>query len=134
LAFGLTSFFRAPLEPFSALMYAANPFATFVVCVVPRLLIGPMAYATARCVGHFNKSKMLAYGSAGLVGSLVNTVGFLGLILVFFSGLVSEALWDAVVFVLGIVVSNGLIEAGVACVLTAVLCKVLHRILGRKQA
>ena len=79
----------------------------------------------------------MSLGAAGLLGSMTNTVLVMGLIYYCFGksyaaakGIGFEALYDVI---LGVVAVNGVLEALVAAMITAVVCKVLLRVL-KKQA
>ncbi len=67
LIFGLFSFTRAT-APF---------FADPVIAILPRLLIGVLAYYSYRSFASTNKN--LAFIAAGAVGTAINTIGVLGL-------------------------------------------------------
>jgi len=69
--FGLFSWLQADNAIF------ANP----IVAIVPRVLIGLMSWLTYRSLARFNTD--MAAAAAGVVGTLTNTVGVLGLAVLF---------------------------------------------------
>ncbi len=70
LIFGLFSFLN-PGSPMSA-----DP----IVAVLPRIFIGLIAWGAFRLINRESKTtRFLALAAAGIVGTLTNTVGFLGL-------------------------------------------------------
>lgn len=85
--FGLTSFYQcvSGLSPFGAALLGLNPFLTFVVCIIPRILIGLFSGLVFKGTKQRGKTvRNLGYFLACLVGSVTNTVLFIGLIWVFF--------------------------------------------------
>ncbi len=87
--FGLASTLSAlglsPMVPQSGLaaaLVAVNPFYVIAMCFIPRLLIPVTTSALYRlCV---RKGQKFAVGGAAIVGSLTNTIFYLGLMLVFY--------------------------------------------------
>lgn len=69
--FGIFSFLQADSPLFQ------NP----IIAIVPRLLIGPVAWLAYRAVAGVNKD--LAAAAAGVAGTLTNSVGVLGLAIIF---------------------------------------------------
>lgn len=85
--FGFTSFYQclSGMSAFGAALLGLNPFLTFVVCVIPRVLIGLFSgLAFKGMAKHGKKAKNAGYFLACLIGSVTNTVLFIGLIWVFF--------------------------------------------------
>ncbi|NJN15870.1 MAG: ECF transporter S component [Oscillochloris sp.] len=71
LIFGIFSFLQADSPLFQ------NP----IIAILPRLLIGPVAWLAYRAVAGFNKD--VAAAVAGVAGTLTNTIGVLGLAIIF---------------------------------------------------
>jgi uncharacterized membrane protein len=102
LIFGIFSF-----------LYAESPvFANPLVAILPRLLIGVVAWAVF--VGLRRFSVDLASVAAGLLGSLANTVGVLGLAVLF--GLLPLS-------VVPVVLPQAIAEAVLAAVVTVVVVR-----------
>jgi uncharacterized membrane protein len=94
-------------------LYAENPvFLNPLVAVLPRLLIGVVAWAVF--VGLRRWSIDLASAAAGILGSFTNTVGVLGLAILF--GLLPPAVIPAVL-------PQAIAEAIVAAVVTVVVVR-----------
>ena len=94
-------------------LYAENPvFLNPLVAVLPRLLIGVVAWAVF--VGLRRWSIDLASAAAGIVGSFTNTVGVLGLAILF--GLLPPAVIPAVL-------PQAIAEAILAAVVTVVVVR-----------
>ena len=102
LIFGIFSF-----------LYAESPvFANPIVAILPRLLIGVVAWAVF--VGLRRFSVDLASVAAGLLGSLANTVGVLGLAVLF--GLLPLS-------IVPVILPQAIAEAVLAAVVTVVVVR-----------
>jgi len=135
LAFGITSFLRAPIESaFTIAIFQDNIFWTFIICVAPRLFIGLVAAGVFRLLKKLPKT--LAYGIAGAAGSLANTLFFLGALFLVYSfrdisnsalgAFLSEIGTTINAVIIGTATTNGLIEAAVCFVAVAAICKGLE--------
>lgn len=123
LVFGVTSFIRAPGEALGQLLMSQSILLTFLGCVVPRAIVGLSGAVFHKLAVRYEKlQKVWFYAIAGLVGSLVNTLLFLGFINLAFDP-AQTGITGAVI--LGIVTFNGAIEAVVNAVLVGALGKVL---------
>lgn len=83
--FGLTSFMQCfGMSPFGAELLGINPILTFLVCMLPRLAVGFFGAwifeALSKTKLHANISALISF----LCSSLINTIGFVGLLIVFF--------------------------------------------------
>ena len=120
--FGATSFIQCfGMSPFGAALLGINPWATFIVCTVPRLLMGWLSGLIFAGLRKTNIDKNIAIAAANLVGPLLNTLFFMSALVLFFynteyiQGFVSMLGTNNVVsFIIAFVGINGLIEA-VAC-------------------
>jgi len=120
-AFGLTStlrLFGIPLPPssLSALLLERSPVLAIVMCMVPRLLVPLLAHGAYRIFARGQRRETKALPFAAVIGSLTNTVFYLGMMLLFFviTGLDTAA-------VLGIIGGTGLIAGGSEAVGAAIL-------------
>ncbi len=198
LVFGLTSFFQAPYDiPLGPAMLSYSVVLAFVICVVPRVLMGFLSgllnklfqnkkvgkfaiktvpYIISACISAFiiiqygsNKGTVfvmlaclipaiamgiivalisnltenkfestLAFGAVGLLGSLLNTVIFLGSIYFLFGNGASQALGTSINGLLLMFISvacfNGILEAVASCVITGAVCKALSRFIKPQPA
>ena len=85
LTFGAVSFLNAMLKPsalVSTLMGSA-PLLVFIMSILPRVMVPLAAWGTYKLVSRFNRPIAAAVGAA--VGSLTNTVLYLGLMLLFYT-------------------------------------------------
>lgn len=128
--FGVSSFVSAFSSPTLLAPYFMNP----LVSVLPRLLIPVTAWLVLRALEPFAKGgtikRSLARAIAALIGSLTNTAGVLGMVLILCKlGIVADGL-DAtgiVAFLMGIVVSNGIPEAIAMTIVTPPVVAALDR-------
>ena len=120
LIFGIFSMIQAAVAPSSpADVWFTNP----LLAVLPRLFIGPVAYFVWKLL---EKIPVVGLIVAGVAGSLTNTILVLGVI-----GLMGLLPWALLG---GIVISNGLIEAGVSAFIVVVVVAAWRQIkVGKKQ-
>jgi uncharacterized membrane protein len=123
--FGLTSFLQcvSGISPFGALMWAASPVGAFLVCIPTRVLAGFLPGLLAKAMNEKARPSII-FPAAALIGSLLNTILFLGTVLLIFGG--NTAVSDFIGFSAGtsivayiaatIGATNGLVEA-LACTL-----------------
>ncbi len=131
--FGITSFIQCfGLSPFGAMLLSINPVGTFIVCLVPRILMGWLAGLIFVGLNKSDKTKKLSYPLASLAGPLLNTVLFMTALMLFFYNTeyiqgfaTSLGTNNVVAFVLAFVGINGLIEAGVNFVAGTAISKAI---------
>lgn len=136
--FGITSLLKSTFQP-TLMSFAFSPFYSVggisgngwsvLVAIVPRVLIGIVAGFLFRFLQRTKLSDTISLAITGLVGSLVNTIGVMGLIYKLFGtqfaaaqGIGMDALFAAIS---AIVIGSGIPEALVAAVLTAAVGKAL---------
>ncbi|WP_077612848.1 ECF transporter S component [Clostridium sp. Marseille-P2415] len=148
MVFGLTSLWKSTYMPnltsfvFSPFIkvgeYGGN-FWSLVICMVPRILIGIVAYYVFRavlkaCSGKKAK-RTIALAAAGVAGSLTNTLLVMNLIYFFFGkeyGQAAKGLTEGIYSViLGIICINGIPEAIVAGILTVAVSQALFKVMRR---
>lgn len=129
--FGLTSFYTCfGLDAVGVALMGINPFYTFLMCVVPRLLCGYLPAVIYSAISKSEKKvKLLAIPVAAASVAIINTVLFLGLMWLFFGEGLSDAMGIAIdsIFMLFAVCAgtNGLIEIAVNIVVGTAICKPL---------
>ena len=85
-AFGLTSLFQCfSFSPFGAALLAVSPVRTAIVCLVPRMLLGFLAAWLFEALAKTRLPVAASSALCGLCASLINTVGFVGLLILLFS-------------------------------------------------
>jgi uncharacterized membrane protein len=120
LIFGIFSMIQAAVAPSSpADVWFTNP----VLAVLPRLFIGPVAFYVWKLLERIPVVGLIV---AGVAGSLTNTILVLGVI-----GLMGLLPWAVLG---GIVITNGLLEAGVSAFIVLVVVAAWRRIkVGKRQ-
>ena len=131
LIFGLFSMYQAAVGPTGPL----DPlFVNPLLSVLPRILIGPMAWLAWNGLKRWPVVGMIV---SGIVGSLTNTVlvlGMLGLVFGTSAQVISvlganiwKTLW-------GVAIANGLPEAGISAVIVLIVVAAVRQIkIGKKQ-
>lgn len=100
----------------AAALVAANPILALIMCYLPRLLVPVVAFLVYRLLANGRKNSHKAVPVAAALGSLTNTVFYLGLMLLFYviMGINSEK-------VLALIGGTGLIAGSLEAVAAAVL-------------
>ncbi len=150
--FGVTSVLIATFQPIVTSFvftpfYSLNDdfsgdFSSLIVAIIPRVLIGLTAgYAYKVVAGKKSQNRQLknkkgeniAYAIAGFTGSIVNTIGVMSLIYVFFGNQYAQATNNAtdtlILFILSVIGINGIPEAIIACILNVLICNALKYVI-----
>lgn len=126
-AFGLTSFASALIKPSTLVgtLMGASPFLVLALCLLPRLLIPIAAHLTYRALER--KYLHIASIISAIVGSLTNTIFYLGLMLLFYvlCGIDSKPVLGLIG---GTAAIAGSCEAAVAAILVTPILAALNRI------
>ncbi len=137
--FGLLSVYRATTAP-TIISFVFTPFYSFneqfsggwhslIVAIVPRILIGVIAGLVFQALLRITHKKNVALLVAGVVGSLVNTIGVMGFIYLLFGQQYADAIGQSIDLllnlILGVVLLNGVPEACIAAALTLAIGKAL---------
>ena len=144
LVFGITSIINCFFQPdvFAAIIMNAGGIKTIglmIIClVIPRVLIGLTTRATYDLIYRFDKTRLLSMGLSAFIGTLTNTVFFLGAFYMFareacmtgFGAANEKALFD---MMLGVVTFNGVIEAVTSVVLCTAIGQALYRFFFKKH-
>ena len=136
LAFGATSFYMAVTgsSAFAAALFNINPFGTFIVCIVARVLEG---WITGLIFAALYKSpaKKFSYYVASLACPLLNTFFFMGFLCLFFYNTAPMMFYTLVVNIIQAFQSFGqikiLTEAGFCFVVGSIVSKALSVALKR---
>ena len=83
--FGLTSFLQCfGYSAFGTALLAINPYATFILCFVPRILMGFLSGVIFKAISKIDKTKIVSFIIASISGALLNTIFFTAAFLLFF--------------------------------------------------
>lgn len=135
--FGITSVVRATISP-NLTSFVFTPFYSFspefhgswmslIVAIVPRILIGVCAGWVFLGLKKMIHNETVSLAVSGFVGSMVNTIGVMGLIYLLFGEQYAAAGGTSPNLLLGVIMGvvgfNGVPEAIIAAVLTAAVSK-----------
>lgn len=127
LIFGLTSLWNAITQPVTLSPLFYNP----LVSVLPRILIGIVAYYAYQGIYKISKKVYASGFIAGIVGSLVNTAGVLGMIYILYADkylvLMEQQGASAAKLLFGVVLTSGIPEALVAGLIVSAVSVALIR-------
>lgn len=135
--FGITSFIQCfGMSPFGAVLLGINPFSTFIVCVVSRVLMGWLTGLIYQGLQKVKPVRKISVVIANLCGPLLNTFFFMGTLIMFFyrteyiQGLAeSMGASNALAFVVAFVGVNGVVEAAVCFIVGSAVSKALLTVL-----
>lgn len=118
LIFGLFSMYQNITAPGPTSFIFWNP----IIALIPRILVGIVAYYVYQLIKSKIKNKKIAIGVASLIATLTNTIGVLGLTYIIYLEKYAEALsisTSAVGYtLLGVGTTNGIPEA----IISALIC------------
>lgn len=133
--FGLSAVLKVITMPgadlFASTILAYNPFLYIAIAMVPRILMGWLSGLIGAGFKRmkFNKSGIIGFGMTGFVGSMLNTVFYLGALWLLASGIVANFYQIDVsgvgAMVMTVAITAGLPEAIVSCVVVAAVSKAL---------
>lgn len=139
--FGLSSFIKNTFFSTSAMSFVFNPLFhistgyyagalyALIICFLPRILVGVVPYFVYTAL----KKKITEVGSlltAGVLGSMTNTILVMGFIGIFFKNEYAKMLGEKAAngvfaFIGATICTNGIAEAVVAAILSATVAKAL---------
>lgn len=127
LIFGLTSLWNAITQPVLLSPLFINP----LVSVLPRILIGIIAYYVYQGVYKISKKVYASGFVAGIIGSIINTAGVLGMIYILYADkyldLMGQQGASASKLLFGVVLTSGVPEALVAGLIVSAVSVALIR-------
>lgn len=132
--FGLTSFFQCfGMEKFGTTLFSMNPVGTFVLCMIPRILLGVLAALLYRLFSMLSDKTAGIW--TGVIATLSHTVMFMGLLSLFFYNTpfiqgFAEMLGvsNVFAFIVAFVGLQGLIEVALAAVVAGAVVPVLKKV------
>ena len=131
--FGITSFMQCfGLDPFGSALFAINPLYTFILTIIPRIIMGWLAGIAFKSLYRLDKTEVFSFVGASLVAPLVNTVLVTGGIILLFGsselilGLRGGA--SLISFIVALVGINGVMEVFSTMIIATAICKVTYRL------
>lgn len=130
--FGATSFIQAlGMSPFGVMLMTINPLFTFILTMVPRILMGWLTGLIFQGLYRNAKTRVISYGVASLSAALLNTVFFMAFLIILFGN--TEFIkgfqgdMDLLPFLVAFVGLNGLVEAITSTILGGAISRALIR-------
>lgn len=135
--FGITSFIQCfGMSAFGAALLAINPFFTFVLCVVPRILAGFLCGLIFELLNKIRKDGVVPMAISSLSCAVFNTVLFTTSVILMFGRTEyiqtmrgGKGVLDFMAAFVGI---NGLVEALVCFTVGTAVCKAVYRFVKTK--
>ncbi len=128
LIFGIFSLIRSITAPTPISFVFWNP----LVSILPRILIGLASYYIYKFFSKTTKNEAVSIGITGALGTLVNTLGVLGMVYALYAEKFVSALGlsgqNALKVISGIGITNGLPEMFVAMLIVTAAVKAIKKV------
>lgn len=131
--FGATSFIQAltATSEFGAKLVAINPFYTFILTMVPRILMGWLTGLIFQALHRIDRTRFISYGAASLSAALLNTIFFMSFLILLFGNtdFIKSFQGDMklIPFIIAFVGINGLVEAVATMIIGGAVSRALIR-------
>lgn len=131
--FGLTSFAQCfGMSKFGTTLFSINPFFTFIICVVARALMGYLCGVIFKAFEKRGNTSVWAFGVSSVAGALLNTLFFVGFLLILFGNsdyiMAMRGGANVLAFLAAFVGINGLVEAIACGIVGTAIAKALHKV------
>ncbi len=130
--FGATSFIQTfGMSHFGAALLAINPLYTFILTMIPRILMGWLTGVVFQGLYKNGNTKVWSYGAASLSAALLNTIFFMTTLILLFGntdyikGFQGDM--SLIPFILAFVGLNGVVEAITTMILGGAISRALIR-------
>lgn len=134
--FGTTSFIQCfGMSAFGATLLSINPIFTFIVCMVPRLLMGFISGAVNDLMNKKNCKKTVTYAVVSVLTPLLNTVFFVSALMLLFgqseyilglqASMGTTGIWAFVIAMFGV---NAGLEIALCLVAGTAICKAVEKV------
>lgn len=142
LAFGVTSLIQCfGMSAFGTTLFGINPVLTVILCIVPRVLVGIASALVYKGLNNKNVQTNITSLASFLTAAVMNTLLFVGLFILMFSGTefytgleTQFGTTGFVAFFAAFVGLNGIVEAVASGVVGAALGGVIKRIEKQKNS
>lgn len=118
--FALTSFAKVPTDPLGPTLLEYNALMLAVMIIVPRILMPLTTYGVSRLMR--SKKQTVNLIVASIAGTLTNTVLYLSILALGFSGVISDV-------TIGLILSTALLNGSIEVVINALICPPVVRAL-----
>lgn len=135
--FGLSAIIKVIIMPgadaFATAVLTYNFFGYLVIAMVPRILMGWFAGLLGTALQK-NKKDVLTYGVTGFVGSMLNTIFYLGALWMIAAQVIANAyqidLSGVGAVVMTTAITAGVPEAIISSIVVTAVCKALKKVIG----
>lgn len=129
--FGLTSFAQAFSSAFGAILLAASPVKTFILCVVTRAIVGFLVGLLFKVLNKIRRGNIANYLVASASAAIFNTILFVGTLGLLFKdtmlGMATESGLSLIGFLMTMITINSVIEIIACLVIGGSICKVIDK-------
>ena len=132
LVFGITSFVQCfGLDMFGTTLLNINPFFTFIMCIIPRVLMGYLCAVIYKMIAR--KRRNTAYVVGAIAAPLLNTVCFMSALILFFGEsdyiMSFRGELDLISFLAAFIGVNGIMEIVTTTVIAPPVASVIHKVI-----
>lgn len=134
--FGATSFIQCfGMDAFGTTLFSINPIFTFILCFVPRILIGLISGYLLKALEKTSLNQLAAYAISALSGAVTNTIFFVAFLLLLFGQTAYIQSFGPNIFaIIGLLVSvNSVVEAIVCTLIVTALTKTIVMLVKRNK-
>lgn len=134
--FGATSFIQCfGMDAFGTTLFSINPIFTFILCFVPRILIGLISGYLLKALEKTSLNQLAAYAISALSGAVTNTIFFVAFLLLLFGQTAYIQSFGPNIFaIIGLLVSvNSVVEAIVCTLIVTALAKTVVMLVKRNK-
>lgn len=134
--FGITSFIQCfGMSAFGAALLAVNPIFTFIVCMLPRILMGLVSGKIFDLMTKKKCNAAITYAVTSVITPLINTVLFVSTLMLFFgkcqyildlqATLGTTSIWAFVIALFG---TNAILEIAFCLIAGTAICKAVEKV------
>lgn len=139
--FGATSLIQCfGLDAFGTMLLSINPIYTVILCFVPRILMGWFCGLLFKAMAKTDKTKILSFAVASLSAAILNTILFMGALILFFGNSdyirsIQDSLGAGNLFLLVVqlVGIQGIVEAIICMITAGAISKALYAIVNKSK-
>ncbi len=115
--------------------YPPGNFFSVLIVFVPRILVGTVAGLVYKGMKNLKgRANWLAYFASGFLGSLVNTIGVMGGIWLFFGDVYAHTLGEVITYIIGFtILTSGLPEAVICALVAVFVARPIQRAMARSS-
>lgn len=132
--FGITSLIQCfGLDPFGTNLMSINPLFTVLLCLIPRILMGTASGLIFKALNGKVKNSIITYGISSFSGGFLNTVFFVGFLILLFgnSAVFQDYDGNILAIITSLVTVNAVVEWFACLFLGTAVAKALSKVLNK---